>query len=74
MGKAVTKAPTPLTVVVQQLNGDNPLVNRLANTVIERYKYPSLHQDDALEAQIKAQVASELAEKIPIMETPSKPD
>jgi hypothetical protein len=74
VGKPAGKAPTPLTVVVQQLNGDNPLINRLAKSVIDQYKYPALHQDDALETQIKALVAAELAEKIPNMETPSKPE
>jgi hypothetical protein len=73
VGKPAGKAPTPLTVVVQQLNGDNPLINRLANKVIDQYKYPALHQDDALEDRIKALVAAELAEKIPILETPSNP-
>jgi len=63
VGKPAAKAPTPLTVVVQQLNGDNPLVNRLARPVIEQYRYPSLNQDNALEKQIKALVAAELAEK-----------
>ena len=43
VGKPVGKAPTPLTVVVQQLNGDNPLINRLANKAIDQYKYPGLH-------------------------------
>ncbi|MGZ8927244.1 MAG: hypothetical protein ACXW03_02170 [Methylobacter sp.] len=74
IGKPAGKAPTPLTVVVQQLNGDNPLVNRLANSVIDKYKYPSLHEDDAWETQIKALVAAELAEKIPSLETASKPE
>jgi hypothetical protein len=65
VGKPAGKAPTPLTVVVQQLNGDNPLVNRLSKTVIDKYKYPSLHTDDALESQIKTIIAAELAEKYP---------
>lgn len=30
MGRADTKAPTPLNIVVQQLNGVDPLVNKLA--------------------------------------------
>ena len=74
VGKPVGKAPTPLTVVVQQLNGDNPLINRLASKAIDQYKYPGLHRDDAVEDQIKALVAAELAEKTPILETPSTPD
>jgi hypothetical protein len=74
VGKPVGKAPTPLTVVVQQLNGENPLVNRLASPVIDQYKYPDLHRNDAWQAQIKALVAAELAEKIPTVETASKPE
>lgn len=71
VGKPVVKAPTPLTVVVQQWNGDNPLVNKLAKPVIDRYEYPALHQNDALESQIKALIATELAEKTAKIDTPS---
>lgn len=74
VGKPAGKAPTPLTVVVQQLNGDNPLVNRLAKSVIDQYKYPSLHEDNAWEDQIKAIVAAELAQKVRTLETTSNPD
>lgn len=74
VGKPAGKAPTPLTVVVQQLNGENPLVSRLAHKVIDQYKYPGLHQDDDVEEQIKGLVAAELAEKIPNFETPSTPE
>jgi hypothetical protein len=74
VGKPAGKAPTPLTVVVQQLNGNNPLVEKLANPVINQYKYPDLHRNDAWESQIKALVAAELAEKIPTMETISNPE
>lgn len=74
IGKPAGKAPTPLTVVVQQLNGDNPLVNRLANPVIDQYKYPNSHRNDTWEAQIKALVAAELAQKISALETISKPE
>lgn len=74
VGKPAFKAPTPLTVVVQQLNGENPLINRLANKAIDQYKYPDLHRNDALEDQIKALVAAELTEKIPILETSSTPE
>lgn len=74
VGKPAGKAPTPLTVVLQQLNGENPLINRLANKVIDQYKYPDLQRNNALEDQIKALVAAELTEKIPILETPSMPE
>jgi hypothetical protein len=74
VGKPAGKAPTPLTVVVQQLNGDNPLINRLSKTVIDQHKYPSLHENDVWEDQIKAIIAAELAEKIPEMKTIISPE
>lgn len=74
VGKPAGKAPTPLTVVVQQLNGDNPLVNKLANQVINQHKYPALHEDDAWKDQIKAIIATELAEKIPVLKSISNPE
>lgn len=74
VGKPVGKAPTPLTVVVQQLNGENPLVNRLSQRVINQHNNPFARDDDAFEDHIKALVAAELAEKIPILEAPSTPE
>jgi hypothetical protein len=74
VGKPAGKAPTPLTVVVQQLNGSNPLVDKLAKPVIDQYKYPALHEDDAWEEQIKAIIAAEIAEKIPAIKTISSPE
>ena len=69
MGKAAGKAPSPLTVVVQQLNGSDPLVEKLAGPVIHRQKYPGMHANDGPEAQIRALVAAELAEKVRTVET-----
>ena len=69
MGKPEGKAPSPLTVVVQQLNGADPLVNKLAARTIQRHKFPSLHGDDDFEDGIRALVATELAEKIKYVET-----
>jgi len=74
VGKPAGKAPTPLTVVVQQLNGENPLVNRLSQRLINQHNNPFSNDDDGFEEQIKALVAAELAEKIPILETPSTPE
>lgn len=73
MGRPEGKAPTPLNVVVQQLNGADPLVEQLAMPVIERRKYPSFHIDDAWEAQIRALVAAELAEKVCTADTSEDP-
>jgi hypothetical protein len=63
VGKPAGKAPTPLTVVVQQLNNDSPLVNKLAKPIIDQYKYPVLHTNDDWEARIKAVIATELTDK-----------
>jgi hypothetical protein len=73
MGRPEGKAPTPLTVVVQQLGGVDPLVDRLARPLIEREKYPILHEGDAWEARIRALVAAELAEKVRTPETIDNP-
>jgi hypothetical protein len=65
IGRPEGKAPTPLTVIVQQLNGSDPLVDRLAKPLIERQKYPSLCRNDDFEASVKALITAELAEKMP---------
>lgn len=44
LGRPDVKAPSALTVVVQQLLNENPVINRLASPVISQYKYPSLHE------------------------------
>jgi hypothetical protein len=73
MGRPEGKAPTPLTVVVQQLNDADPLVERLARPLIDRQKYPSMHAYDDWEAQIRALVAAELADKVRAAETIENP-
>lgn len=73
MGRPEAKAPTPLTVVVQQLNGADPVVDKLARPEIERRKYPGLHETDAREGRIRAMVAQELAEKVLAVETTENP-
>jgi hypothetical protein len=60
VGKPGATAPAPLTVVVQQLSGRDPLVERLANPHIDRAQYPSLHADDDFKDALKARVADEL--------------
>ena len=69
IGRPEGKAPTPLNIVVQQLNGVDPLVSRLAKPTIDREKYPSMHTNDVYEAHIRALVAAELMEKIKQVET-----
>ena len=65
VGKPEAKAPTPLTVVVQQWSGTDPVVERLAKPLIDRAQFPILHRDEGLEETIRAAIAAELAEKLP---------
>jgi hypothetical protein len=60
VGKPSTAAPAPLTVVVQQLSGRDPLVDRLAKPHIDRAEYPSWHADEDFKDALKARVAGEL--------------
>ena len=60
VGKPGVTAPAPLTVIVQQLSGRDPLVDRLAKPHIDRAEYPSLHADDDFKDALKARVADEL--------------
>jgi hypothetical protein len=60
VGKPAATAPAPLTVVVQQLSGRDPLVDKLAKPHIDRAEYPSLHADDDFKDALKARVADEL--------------
>ncbi len=69
IGRPESKAPTPLNIVVQQLSGTDPLVERLARPVINQRTYPSLHENDGYEAHIRAQIAAELATKMQQAET-----
>jgi hypothetical protein len=73
VGKPEAQAPTPLAVVVNQWAGRDPVVERLARPLIDREKYPALHEDDAWEEGIKAAIAAELAEKLPAPEPADKP-
>jgi hypothetical protein len=60
VGKPAVTAPAPLTVVVQQLSGRDPLVERLAKPHIDRAEYPSVRADDDFKDAVKARVAHEL--------------
>ena len=73
IGRPEAKAPTPLTVVVQQLNGIDPLVDRLAKRTIDSALYPALHQNDGYTDNIKALYAAELNEKIKQVQTIENP-
>ena len=74
VGKPETKAPTPLTVLVQQLNGADPIAERLAKPIIDRTLYPILHEDDDWKDSIRALVVAELAEKVTNDKTSATPE
>lgn len=73
VGKPEAKAPTPLTVVVNQWSGKDPVAERLAKPLIDRERFPSLHENDDWEDGVRAAIAAELAEKLPEPETATKP-
>ena len=60
VGKPAATAPAPLTVIVQQLSGRDPLAERLAQPHINRVKYPSLSADDDFEDAMRELIAGEL--------------
>lgn len=64
VGRPGSEAPTPLQVIAQQVAGDDPLVERLAEPHIDRSKYPLLHMGDDGVNAIKKSLAAELAERI----------
>jgi hypothetical protein len=62
-----------MNIVVQQLNGIDPVVEKLAKPAINRMLYPAGHLNDDLEAHIKALVAIELQAKVKPLETIENP-
>ena len=64
IGKPATPAPSALTVLVQQLNGSDPVAERLAHPIIERMRFPGMHSYDDMADRICALIAEELARKI----------
>ena len=72
VGKPEGRAPTPLTVVVQQLNGTDPLIEKLAQRAIHEATFPDAHGE--WKDGIRAMVATELAAKIECAaNTPANP-
>jgi hypothetical protein len=49
-----------LTVVVQQLSGRDPVVEKLAEPLIDQAEYPALHSGDDFKEEVRARVAEEL--------------
>lgn len=78
VGKPSATAPAPLTIVVQQLSGRDPLVDKLAKPHIDRLEYPVPHSDENMKDAVKAQVADELraleANKSTVPETGANTD
>lgn len=68
VGRPSTAAPTPLTVVFQQLSGRDPLIEKLAKPHLDRAEYPTLHANDEFKDALKTQVANELR----VLEAPKK--
>lgn len=73
VGKPEAKAPTPLTVVVNQWSGEDPVAERLAKPLIDRALYPSLHANDEWKEGLRAAIAAELTQKLPAPETALSP-
>jgi hypothetical protein len=65
VGRPEAKAPTPMTVVVNQWAGRDPVAERLAKPLIDRERFPGLHTDDDWEASVRDAIATELAQKLP---------
>lgn len=60
VGKPGVTAPAPLTVIVQQLSGRDPLTERLAKRHIDRGKYPSFRENDDFDDAMRELIAREL--------------
>ena len=71
VGKPEGKAPTPLTLVVQQWSGSDPVADKLAKPIINRERYPSLHGNDEWEENVRSLIAAELVQKLPTTEAGS---
>jgi hypothetical protein len=73
IGRPEGKAPSPMNIVVQQLSGADPLVEKLAKPAIDRALYPSTGGNDDFKAHIRALVAIELQAKVKPLETIESP-
>lgn len=73
VGRPEGKAPTPMNIVVQQLSGTDPVVEKLAKPAIDRALYPSGSTNDDFKAHIRELVAIELQAKVKPLETIESP-
>jgi hypothetical protein len=69
VGRPESKAPTPLTVVVNQLNGTDKLLDTLANDAYMAAAYPK--DNAAYKANLREQLAFELASKVQTHDNPA---
>ena len=60
VGKPGLTALPPLTVVVQQLSGRDPVVDELASRQINRLQFPDPYEDEALESTVRETIREEL--------------
>jgi hypothetical protein len=65
VGKPAMNAPAPLTVVVQQLSGNDPVAAKLASPLISRIQYPTSSDEwkDSMTAQITDELRTLEAQK-----------
>jgi len=71
IGKADSKAPTPMNIVVQQLNGTDRLMDTLTHQAYRKALNPD--QEDAYKAHIRAQLALEMQQKVTSPQTIENP-
>jgi hypothetical protein len=65
VGRPESKAPTPISVIVNQLQGHDAVVDRLATPFVNRHEFPSIYPaDKPIAAQIEQQIRLELVDKL----------
>ena len=67
VGKPAHNAPTPLTVVVQQLSGADKVVDRLTRDTKQALQFP----EDDWQQTIRNIISAELVQKLPDQESAS---
>lgn len=70
VGKPAHNAPTPLTVVVQQLSGADKVVDKLTRETAQALQFP----EDDWQQTIRTIIAAELVQKLPAQESASTPE
>jgi len=64
VGRPESKAPTAISVVVNQLRGHDAVVDRLSTPFINRHEMPSLYAPEPFAALVTQQIKDELNAKI----------